>query len=329
MAKQRTTVAKFAIAACLGLVATLAQAAGFRSIDVPADASGPALKGAVWTPCAAPAREFAVGPYTLAGVRDCPIPGDRLGLIVVSHGFGGNYLGHYDTAEALADGGFVVVALNHPDDTTSNKDPIANAAALVDRPTDVKRLIDFMLGAWPDAARIDPQRIGFFGFSRGGYTGLVVAGATPDFQHAHVRCPDPKAPMCAPPRAGQPGPAWTHDSRVRAVVIADPLSVFPTQDSLKDVKVPLQLWASERGGDGVLPEDVAAVARDLPVRPDFRVVPGTAHFAFLAPCQPWLARLVPPICTDDAGFDRVAFHQRFDAEVLAYFRAHLAPGSKP
>jgi predicted dienelactone hydrolase len=329
MVRQQMRVAKAFIAACLGLVAILAHAAGFRSIEVPADASGPALKAAVWTPCVAPAGEISVGSYVLAGVRDCPILGDRLGLIVVSHGYGGNYLGHHDTTEVLADGGFVVVALNHPDDTTSNKDAGANAAALVDRPTDVKRLIDFMLGAWPDAPKIDPQRIGFFGFSRGGYTGLVIAGATPDFQRAHVPCPNPSAPVCAPSRAGQSAPLWTHDTRVRAIVIADPLSFFPTQDSLKDAKVPMQLWASERGGDGVSPEDVAAVARDLPVRPDFRAVPNTTHFAFLAPCPPWLAKRVPQICTDDAGFDRIAFHRKFDAEVLAYFRAHLAAGPKP
>jgi predicted dienelactone hydrolase len=34
-----------------------------------------------------------------------------------------------------------------------------------------------MLAAWSDSARIDPSRIGFFGFSRGGYTGLVEIGA--------------------------------------------------------------------------------------------------------------------------------------------------------
>lgn len=300
---------KFVVAMGLGLLATLTQAAGLRLIDVPADASGPALKAAVWTPCAAPQGEIVLGSYTLPGVRDCPIQGDHLGLIVVSHGYGGNYLGHHDTAEALADGGFVVVALNHPDDTTANKDRAANAAALISRPTDVKRLIDFMLGGWPDAARIDQQRIGFFGFSRGGYTGLVIAGATPNRWRVQA-------------------PAWVHDARVKAVVIADPLSIFPTQDSLKDVKVPLQLWASERGGDGVQPEDVAAVARNLPVRPEFRVVPGTAHFAFLAPCAPWLTKAVPQICIDDGGFDRAAFHEKFDAEVLAYFRAHLAPSPK-
>jgi hypothetical protein len=89
MLKQRTLVAKIVLATCLGLVATLAQAAGFRTIDVPADSLGPALKAAVWTPCAAPPGEFAVGSFELAGVRDCPIPGAHLGLIVVSRGAGG------------------------------------------------------------------------------------------------------------------------------------------------------------------------------------------------------------------------------------------------
>jgi predicted dienelactone hydrolase len=47
----------------------------------------------------------------------------------------------------------------------------------VERPTDIKRTIDFMLGAWSDSPRIDPRHIGFFGFPRGGYTGLVEIGA--------------------------------------------------------------------------------------------------------------------------------------------------------
>jgi hypothetical protein len=31
----------------------------------------------------------------------------------------------------------------------------------------------------------------------------------------------------------------------------------------------------------------------------------------------------PQICTDAAGFDRVAFHRQFNAGVLAFFRTHL------
>jgi hypothetical protein len=40
--------ARFVVVIALRLTATLAQAVGFRFIDVPADADGPALKGAMW-----------------------------------------------------------------------------------------------------------------------------------------------------------------------------------------------------------------------------------------------------------------------------------------
>jgi predicted dienelactone hydrolase len=36
-----------------------------------------------------------------------------------------------------------------------------------------------------------------------------------------------------------------------------------------------------------------------------------------------LAEAVPEICTDAPGFDRGAFHKKFNADVLAFFRAHL------
>jgi predicted dienelactone hydrolase len=189
----------------------------------------------------------------------------------------------------------------------------------------VKRVIDFMLGAWPDAAKIDPHRIGFFGFSRGGYTGLVVGGANPDFLDANVPCPDPHAPICDEIRRHDvPTHALTHDPRIKAIVIADPLSFFPTRDSLRDVTAPLQLWGSERGGDGVLPESVAALVDTLPEHPEFHLAADAGHFAFLTPCPEKLRQSAPEICTDAPGFDRVAFHRQFDAQVLAFLRAHLS-----
>jgi len=60
-----------------------ALAAGIQMIDVPADVSGPALHGAIWSPCAKPQGEFA------RAVKDCPVNGDKLPLVVFSHGRGG------------------------------------------------------------------------------------------------------------------------------------------------------------------------------------------------------------------------------------------------
>jgi predicted dienelactone hydrolase len=99
------------------------------------------------------------GPHTLSAAKDCPISGDNLPLVVISHGNGGTELNFYDTAEALADAGSVVAAIKHPGDTTFDMSRFLSA--LVERPTDITRLIDFMLGASPAASKIDPERIGF------------------------------------------------------------------------------------------------------------------------------------------------------------------------
>ena len=174
------------VVACLA--ATLAHAAGLRFIEVPADASGPALTGMVWTPCAAAPSEVALdGGVVLPGVKDCPVAGNRLPLIVVSHGRRGSFLGHVDTAAALADAGFVVAAINHPGDTARDSSRTDEFSVLVERPADMKRLTDFMLGAWKEAAVLDPKRVGLFGFSRGAYTGLVVIGGNPDFGACSLR----------------------------------------------------------------------------------------------------------------------------------------------
>jgi predicted dienelactone hydrolase len=33
--------------------------------------------------------------------------------------------------------------------------------------------------------------------------------------------------------------------------------------------------------------------------------------------------MLPQLCNDHAGFDRVAFHHQFDAAVLEFFQRHL------
>jgi predicted dienelactone hydrolase len=300
-----------------------ADAAGFQLFDVPTDADGPVLHGGIWSPCAAPAGEIDLGKITLPGVKDCPISGDKLPLVVISHGRGGTFNGHQDTAGALADAGFVVVALNHPGDTAADMSRTNDLSVFIERPTDIKRLIDFMLGAPPAASKIDPERIGFFGFSRGGYTGLVLIGADVDWAASAPHCIGSPRPICQQIVAKQYPPQMTHDPRIKAAVIADPLAIFFTPQNFAAISAPVQLWASERGGDGVEPHDVAKVGQNLPAPHEFHVVPNSGHFAFLTPCPAELAQRRPELCSDAPGFDRVAFHQQLNADVLAFFRTNL------
>jgi len=313
----------FWIAMALCTLATPSLAAGFRFIDVPADAEGPALTGALWYPCAEPPGRMPFGPYILHVSKDCPLSGEKHPLVVVSHGRTGSFIGHHDTAEAFADAGFIVAAINHPGDTFSDKSRATELSVYVSRPADIKRLVDFMINSSPAALAIDPSRVGFFGFSRGGYTGLAVLGANADWANATPYCGNSQARGCQQIRNREfPAGPITHDPRIKAAVVADPLAVFFTAEALAPIKAPLQLWASELGGDGVFLRDVAPLDTNLPAPHEFHVVRNAGHFAFFL-CPPALAENEPDLCTDRSGFDRAVFHKEFNSAAAKFLRDRL------
>lgn len=74
--------------------------------------------------------------------------------------------------------------------------------------------------------------------------------AIPDFHDPAVPCPDP-APICSEIHRNEiPTQPLAQDPRIKAFMLADPLSFFATKDSLKLIKAPIQLWGSQYGGDG-------------------------------------------------------------------------------
>jgi predicted dienelactone hydrolase len=318
---------KFLIATALISGAT-AQAVGLQFIEVPADADEPVINGAIWYPCAAPVSQLKIGLTRLEATRDCAVVGSALPFIVLSHGYGGNRTSHHDTAETLANAGFVVAAINHPIDSGPDMSRADTVSMFAERPRDIKRLIDYMLDRWPDRVKLDAGKIGFFGFSRGGYTGLVLIGATPDL-HAGLVVIPANAPIYDQISSNTDLPSsFTHDRRIHAAVIADPaFGPMFTRASLRAVTVPVQLWASQRSvedkGIGVTAEYVEAIRDNLPNKPEFHLVTNAGHYSFLAPCSPELAAKFPQLCEDHPGFDRVAFHQQLNAAVLAFFQKHL------
>lgn len=314
----------------LGVLSIAAHAAGVREIVVPAAAGAPRITAQMWTPCAAPGEPILVEsggfPLTLTGVKNCVSKGEKLPLILISHGLYGDAYSHHDTAEFLADHGFAVVAINHTQDSYANindKSPDDISSLLV-RPVDIEHVLEFILSDPQMSREIDPRRIGFFGFSRGGYTGLMLAGAIPNFQSLPFSCPEAMT-MCKQIRENKiPEHGPVYEPRIRAFVIADPLSFFPDKGSLKTVQAPIQLWSSERGTVGASPEDVAAIAHYLPKQPEFHRVANAAHMSFLAPCTADEAKILPSIiCTDPPKFNRSAFHKSFNKKVLQFFREQL------
>jgi predicted dienelactone hydrolase len=306
-------------------LASRAEAAGIQLLD-----SDPALAGAIWYPCAGEPKHVSLGHIAppldigLTGVKDCPVTGTKLPLVILSHGRGGWFGGHDDTAEALADAGFVVAAINHPGDNGNDSSQRDSLSVLASRPADIIRLLDFMLSGWKDRAVLDPARIGFFGFSAGAYTGLVLAGGNPDFRRIAPYCTESnKSRGCEQFRSGDIPSNLPHEPRIRAAVLADTAVNFAfTEEGLAGIHIPLLIWRSELGGGGVDPKNSALTANSLPGKPEIHVVPA-GHFAFLAPCSPQFAANLPRFCTDPPGFDRTAFHRDFDASVVRFLREHL------
>ena len=322
-------VAILIIAIVFYFAATVAYGAGFHLIEVPTNGEHPSIVGAIWYPCSQPPSELKLDKITLVAAKDCPLTSEKLPLIVFSHGQNGDFLDHHDTATALGEAGFIVVALNHPGDTVLDKSRSDDLSVFVRRPADIVRLIDWMTGASPVASKIDSRRIGFFGFSRGGYTGLVLIGADhPDWTAmASVRQGWWSFVFGHAANQEYLQQPLAHDARIKAAVIADPVARMFSASSFAQIKVPVQLWASERGDIGVAPEKVGDIDKNLPAKHEYRIVPNSAHSAFLAPCLPDLTRGRSQLCADAPGFDRIAFHNQFNAKVVAFFRLHLGPSS--
>ena len=296
------------LGAMLGLVAAAPPALQprFEQSAVP-DPQGSALEAGIWAP-----------------------DGDsvNLPLVVISHGSGGEFRNHEDIARALAKAGFVVAAVTHSGD---NRHDRSAATAVWERPRHLKLLVDHMLGSWRGRRRIDPARVGAFGFSSGGFTVLVAAGGVPDLGRVREHCRARPALFdcrlsadARRDRPDRPDVDWSHDPRIKAIVAAAPALGFTfSKSGLAKVRVPVQLWRA--GADEILPHPlyVEPVRKALPRRADYRVAEGAGHFDFLPPCPRPLAEARPDLCRSAAGFDRSAFHQALAGDIVTFFRRHL------
>ncbi|QAY76406.1 prolyl oligopeptidase family serine peptidase [Sphingosinicella sp. BN140058] len=305
--------------------AAQAASAGFRTQTI-SDPAGGEIEIGIWYPSnAAPQPvDFGLGDGLVA--PGATPAGRHLPLVVMSHGNGGAFAGHFDTAIALAQAGFVVAALTHSGDNWRDQ---SRATEMANRPRQLKLLIDHMVGAPDLRDLVDAKRIGAFGFSSGGFTVLAAAGADPDLDKVVAHCRErPQDFDCKLSEGRRPAPpqAWTHDGRIRAVVSAAPaLGYTFTKANMRGLRVPVQLW--KPAADEILPAPLHAdaVLAALPRRPEYHPVPGATHFVFLAPCSAQAAKSSGAICADPAGFDRAAFHAAFNRDVIAFFRRTLAP----
>lgn len=274
-----------------------------------------------------PSRDDAIvtkmGPFEVAASPKSPIAEGRFPLILLSHGTMGSMWGHHDLGTSLARNGYIVVSLNHAGDNFADPSRLGAVSSTYGRPMQISAALNAALEDAALASHIDKDRIGFAGFSAGGTTGLILAGAKPDlsrFEDYCARRPDDHS-VCEAKgeiRPDRPDLTPQADPRISAYVLLAPVSVIFPPETLKSVKAPTLIYVGDQDLELSPEENAMALARDLPDA-QLHVIEKAGHFTFLAPCSADLTKLVAGFCIDNPGIVRTALHQRINAEIAEFF----------
>ncbi len=327
-------------------------------VDKPYDWRGArthALSAMVWYPADASAQEepqwlgppgrplFAAG---RAAVK-APITGAqaKFPLVALSHGTGGSAGMMAWFGSALAEKGYIAVAVNHPGNNSTEAYTVQGFSIWWERARDLSTVIDAMLLDPAFGGRIDARRIGAAGFSLGGCTMIEIAGgiAVPVDYFAFCRSPKADNICKSPPEFptlledfqklsqtdAEFQAALRHasdsyrDPRVRAVFAMAPAlgPAFPAADLAK-ISIPVEIVAGS--ADTNVPIESSAKYFAAHIRgAKLTILPGVGHYVFLAACTARGRETLPLLCADGQGVDRDSIHDKVMSLALAFFASNL------
>lgn len=304
---------------------------GYRHLDVADEKNGRPLSVAVLYPTPATGETASLGEnpafFGVPVIKQARPQDGVHPLVILSHGYGGNWRNQLWLAYELAQRGYVVVAPNHPGTTSNDMQP-ATAAKLWLRPDDVSRVITALQADSAIAGNTASDRIAVIGHSLGGWTALAIAGARFDVDRFETDCLTQKQlASCKTYQAIGAGKddasrarlnQSARDERVSAVVSLDlGLARGFTPESLAAVTIPVLVVAAGVP-DPALPASLESqyLMKFLPGKTSqYWEIANATHFSFMQLCKPGAVDLINAsepgegiICMDGATGSREAIH---------------------
>ncbi len=291
---------------------------------------------AIWYPTAVASSRREQGPYSIDVSAGAPVNPGRYPLIIISHGTGGNSLGHHQLASGLAQAGFVVVALSHPGDNSRDRSMVGKVEYFSERPRQVSRVLDVLLADESWAASIDSQRIGFIGHSAGGFTGAALIGATPSLVQTVRHCAEQYSNdpwFCGVSGSKEraianarnidylPIVPSSSDPRIKAAVLIAPVGAFFTESSLRNIKAPVRVYVAAK--DEILVPQYHAdfLARSVNGAETVTVADG-GHFMLSSKLNLKIAVGADEVNFDPNGFDRNKLLVEVSQALPLWFASH-------
>lgn len=270
--------------------------------------------------------------YPIEATQDARIAIGRYPMLMLSHGNGGTPLALHDLVTSLTRKGFVVVAVFHPGDNYKDVSRLGALSNLYGRPMQISAAITAALADPELSPFVDDKQVGVIGYSAGGETALILSGARPDLQRLRRYCAERPDDMDACKTQGQlvadrEDLKAAADPRVHALLLMAPLSLMFGRQTLNDVHVPTLIYSGDHDQLLALDKNAGALARKLPLHPDFRLIPGGGHFVFTALCTDQQKAATPGMCNDADGVDRAQVHHDLVMEAGRFFGHELGENS--
>ncbi|MDN3616681.1 alpha/beta hydrolase family protein [Vibrio gallaecicus] len=317
----------------------IASGVGFTQI-VLTDVPERPLDTAIWYPTQDASDTILIGdnPAFIGTqvIKDARIQSGTFPIVLLSHGYRGNWRNQNWLATELAGHGYIVAAVDHPGTTSFNHSPKL-AAKWWERPRDMSRILDYLLSKapWKQSANVDD--VAAIGHSLGGWTVMLLGGAKMDRATFGSECNKYKNPRTcglskelglSKVQAKEPSNIDLSDPRIHRVVSLDlGLARSFSVNSLEDINVPTLILAA--GIDiGDLPQTLESgyIAEHMPLNSrQYKVYENATHFSFIQRCKAeavaMLEEEVPGdgiICKDGLGASRSELHQLMLNDIVGF-----------
>ena len=130
--------------------------------------------------------------------------------------------------------------------------------------------------------------------------------------------------LSSPQAAALTADTWHHDPRIKAAVLAAPAFGFAFDPkSLKGIFAPVELWGGSQDVNVAFASTVPYLKGYMPNVSAVHEVTNAKHYSFLRPCSEALKAKNVETCSDLPGFDRAAFQETLNRELLAFFQSKL------
>ena len=325
-----------ALSMAVTLITSYAQAAGYRLFKTDD------LRVHVWYPTDSTPVSGRLGPFDVKQAMDAPLRAGRYEIVLISHGFNGRPRNHHLTAQALADAGFVVIVPTHAADFYIDTD--RRAAALDWRVTEFRHALELVMRNDEFRPALDTSKIHGIGYSLDTATMMMASGAGFNLSHVDAHCETQSDPaFCKPlglvsrwllrrargihvhkPERDVPSRHFSMPLITGRIALVAPIAQGLIVEEASFAATKVFVLGFSRDKTNVAKFHTSPYRQLIPLSKLDRYVlnESGSHVAFIAP----FAKRVTDIehieaAIDPPGFDRRAFLDDLNAELVTFFSA--------